>query len=99
MLRGSHHFPDGGRCQLGFDGLELFVEVFRLGELRRIHRLRQFGILMAPFEAGVAVCQRVPTGLEARLVRHGGDLSDHAEVWGSIDRILAPGGRRLGVEE
>jgi hypothetical protein len=54
---------------------------------------------MAPFEAGAAVYQRVPAGLEASLVHHGDDLSDHAEVWGSIDIILVPGGRWLGVEE
>jgi hypothetical protein len=99
LVRGSHHFPDGGQCQLGIDGLELCVEVFRLGELRRIHLLQQFAIPMASFDAGAAVCQRVPAGLEASIVRHGDRLSDHAEVWGSIDIILAPGGRWLGVEE
>ncbi len=75
------------------------MEVFRLGELCRIHLLRQFAIPMAPFEAGAAVCRTVPACLDGSIVRHGDGLSDHAGVWGSIDIIMAPGGRGLGVEE
>jgi hypothetical protein len=70
LVRGSHHFPDGGRYQLGIDGLELCMEVFRLGEPRGIHLLQQFAIPMVPFEARAAVCQMVPAGLEASLVHH-----------------------------
>jgi hypothetical protein len=54
---------------------------------------------MAPFEAGAAVCRTVPACLDGSIVRHGDGLSDHAGVWGSIDIIMAPGGRGLGVEE
>jgi hypothetical protein len=99
LVKTPHHFPDGGGCQLGVGDLELFVEVFCLGELRRIHLLRQFDIPMEPFEAGAALCQRVPAALEASIVRHGDGLSDHVEVSGSIDIMPTLVGRCLRVEE
>jgi hypothetical protein len=99
LVKRSYRFPHTGRCQSGVDRLELFAEVFLLEALRRIHLLRQFAIPMAPFEVGAAVSQRVPAGLVASPVRHGDGLSDHVEVWESIDIVIAPGGRWLGVEE